>query len=252
MGGADNLPMFLSLVLGAVVGFVLGLFGGGGSVLAVPALVWGVGLAPRIAVAASLAVVGPAAAVGAVSHARRGNVALRPALTFGGPAIAASYLAGLVGRHLPDRAVLAGFGVLAAVVALHMFRPVSTDNTASPGTGRSLLAGVIAGSVTGLFGIGGGFIVVPALVLAMKLPMRKAVGTSLVVMAATAASALVARAGDLYPDPQLLVFGAAAVAGVLAGSATSRRTDSGVLKQGFAAILVAVAVALLVQATLNL
>lgn len=85
--------MYAALLLGITVGFLLGFFGGGGSILAVPALVWGLDLAPQVAVAVSLAVIGPAAALGAAAHAKAGNVALKTATSFGIPAIGASYLA---------------------------------------------------------------------------------------------------------------------------------------------------------------
>ncbi|MEX2587053.1 MAG: sulfite exporter TauE/SafE family protein [Actinomycetota bacterium] len=237
------------LLLGTIVGFFLGFFGGGGSILAVPALVWGMGMSPQVSVAVSLAVVGPAAALGAVSHARAGNVALRTAWLFGAPAIAASYLAGLLGRNIPDRPLLAGFGILALAAAIRMLtKPPQATVDEPPDTVKSLIAGAAVGSVTGLFGVGGGFIVVPALLLVLHLSMTKAVGTSLVVIAATASSALLARAGDLYLDLNLILFAGAALVAVLAGSAASRVTDPDRLRKAFAVVLILVALGTMAEA----
>lgn len=111
----------------------------------------------------------------------------------------------------------------------------------APSTLRAAAAGVAVGSITGLFGVGGGFIVVPALLLALHLPMSKAVGTSLVVVAATASAGLIARAADLYLDPTLVVFALTALAGVLAGSAASRLTSPDRLRKSFAVVLIVVA-----------
>lgn len=240
--------MLLVLLLGTVVGFFLGFFGGGGSILAVPALVWGLGFSPQTSVAVSLAVVGPAAALGAVSHARAGNVALKTAALFGTPAIAASYVAGLLGRNIPDRPLLIGFGILALVAATRMLVKPPEVSHIHPSTAKSLIAGAVVGSVTGLFGVGGGFIVVPALLLVLNLPMNKAVGTSLVIIAATATSALLARAGDLNLDLSLFAFAGAALVSVLAGSAASRLTDPDRLRKAFAVVLLLVAGGIFVDA----
>lgn len=240
--------MLTALALGVTVGFLLGFFGGGGSLLAVPALVWGVGLAPQVSIAVSLAVVAPAAALGGATHARAGNVALRTAALFGAPAIAASYLAALLGRHIPDRPLLAGFSLLAAAAAVRMFLrpPVASD--LPPNTPRAMAAGAVVGSITGLFGVGGGFIAVPALLLGLKLPMSKAVGTSLVVVAATAIAGLLARVADLYFDPVLIGFGGMALLGVVGGSVASRLIRPDRLRKGFAVVLILVAVGTIVEA----
>lgn len=104
------------------------------------------------------------------------------------------------------------------------------------------------GSVTGLFGVGGGFIVVPALLLVLNLPMNKAVGTSLVIITATATSALLARAGDLDLDRNLFIFAGAALVSVLAGSYASRLTDPDRLRKAFAVVLILVAVGIFIDA----
>lgn len=230
-----------AVALGAIVGFLLGFFGGGGSVLAVPALVWVLRLPPQVAVATSLAVVAPAAALGAFSHARAGNVALRTAAWFGAPAIAAAYVSALLGRRIPDQPLLIGFALLATAAALRMLMAWPISSNTSPSPAKAAVAGGAVGSITGLFGVGGGFIVVPALLLALNMSMTKAVGTSLVVVAATATAGLAARASDLQLDPNLIAFALTALLAVMAGSMLSRVTKPARLRKGFAVVLLAVA-----------
>lgn len=175
----------LVLGLAVLVGLSLGLLGGGGSILLVPLLVYVADTDPKQAIALSLLVVGITSAVGAVPHARAGRVNWRTAGLFGSAAMVGAYLGGRLGALLPSAVLLMAFAVMMLVTAGAMLRdsgdpePDGRDHA----TVKALAEGLGVGAVTGLVGAGGGFLVVPALVLLGGLSMPAAVGTSLVVIA---------------------------------------------------------------------
>ena len=175
----------LVLGLAVLVGLSLGLLGGGGSILLVPLLVYVADTDPKQAIALSLLVVGITSAVGALPHARAGRVNWRTAGLFGSAAMVGAYLGGRLGALLPSAVLLMAFAVMMLVTAGAMLRdsgdpePDGRDHA----TVKALAEGLGVGAVTGLVGAGGGFLVVPALVLLGGLSMPAAVGTSLVVIA---------------------------------------------------------------------
>jgi uncharacterized membrane protein YfcA len=180
-----------ALGLGAVIGLLLGLLGGGGSILAVPALVYGAGQPLTAAVPTSLVVVGISSAVALLPRLRARQIRWRIAALVGGAGAAAAFAGAAVNRLLDPRVVLIGFAALMVAVALGMLRGdgETGGDCALPGGGvdwrgclpKSVGTGLAVGFLTGLFGVGGGFLLVPALVLLLGLPMASAVGTSLVV-----------------------------------------------------------------------
>ncbi len=184
----------LTLAFGVVVGLALGLVGGGGSILTVPILVYALGESVHLATGTSLAIVGANALIGAWDHARAGRVRLRTALIFGGAGIFGAF-AGTYLNHLASgRIILLGFAVLMLAAAVAMARVHLGDRqgraTLTSVSPRVVGAGLAVGVLTGFFGVGGGFLIVPALVLVLGLPMRAAVGTSLLVIAINSAAAL--------------------------------------------------------------
>ena len=184
----------LTLAFGVVVGLALGLVGGGGSILTVPILVYALGESVHLATGTSLAIVGANALIGAWDHARAGRVRLRTALIFGGAGIFGAF-AGTYLNHLASgRIILLGFAVLMLAAAVAMARVRLGDRqgraTLTSVSPRVVGAGLAVGVLTGFFGVGGGFLIVPALVLVLGLPMRAAVGTSLLVIAINSAAAL--------------------------------------------------------------
>ena len=243
----------LAIAAGLLIGASLGALGGGGSILTVPALVYLLGLSPHRATTASLLVVGVAAVVGAVAHARGGRVRLKTGAMFGALGVAGSYAGSLISAAVPANLLLAGFGLLMlAVAALMLLRrrgraQPATGLSVSAGAPRIILVGAAAtgvGLVTGFFGVGGGFVVVPALVLVLGFDMPTAAGTSLVVIAVNSAAALAARAGHggLALDWRLIgVFGAAVVAGALAGGGLAGRASPQRLGVAFSVLVVLVA-----------
>lgn len=253
-----------AVIAGLAVGLALGALGGGGSILTVPALVYLLGQPVPAATTGSLIIVGTSALVGATSHRRAGTLRLGPGLVFGAlgtvGSFAGTYLAAGVSPHL----LLSGFAGLMFVVALLMLRRlrrrpetaaerVLRDEAESPVPSgfdaglvvRTVLAATTVGLLTGFFGVGGGFAVVPALVLALGFSMPAAVGTSLLVIAINSATALIARyASGAFAHVDWMVVGVFAVlaaGGSLLGAHASRRVDERLLTGGFVVLLIAIA-----------
>jgi uncharacterized membrane protein YfcA len=243
--------LLLTLLLGAVIGLSLGALGGGGSILTVPALVYLLGEPAHAATTASLVIVGLTSIVGAVGHARSGNVRWLPGLVFGAVGIAASYAGTAVNRQVDPDVLLLAFAVMMLVAAGAMFRrsahgppvaPVDEQPYLTPGVAvKVVLAGSLVGFLTGFLGVGGGFIIVPALVMVLDFPMPAAVGTSLLVIAVNCGAALLARAGHQSFHWSVIVpFTVAAIVGSLAGTRVAGRVSGVTLTRAFAGLLVAV------------
>lgn len=232
-------------VLALLIGVTLGLLGGGGSILTVPVFVYALGLDPKRAIAMSLPVVGGAAFVGAVQHWRKGNVALRTAVPFGLAAMLGAFAGARLAGGMNGQVQLALFSVVMIAAAVSMFRSARAPEPAAPRAAPSWPAltaiGVGVGAVTGIVGAGGGFLIVPALVVLGGLPMAQAVGTSLLVITMNTAAGFLGYQGTVDIDwPLVLGFGGAAAVGILVGSAFIARVPQRALKQAFAVLLVIV------------
>ena len=259
------MTLVLAAVAGLLIGLSLGALGGGGSILAVPVLVYVLGESASQATTGSLVVVGVTALVGAVSAHRHGTVLWARGLAFGTTAVAGAVLGARASTAVREAVLLAGFSVLMLVVAALMTwrlvqqrrglvtgptrpdGPVVTLNPLTIDVRRAAVVLVTAtgvGLLTGFLGVGGGFLVVPALVLALDLPMDRAAATSLVVIVLTSASAFVVRVGSgVEPTwaPVLLLTLAAAV-GAVAGTALAGRTRPERLAGAFTLVVLGVAV----------
>lgn len=234
-----------------LIGLALGLIGGGGSILTVPVLVYLFGIDMTTASAYSLFIVGATSLVGSWQKYRAGLVELKTALVFGLPSIAAVYLtrANLV-PAIPevvadwgflllsrDLLLLLIFAVLMVFAAVSMIRP-GKAKTAAPETGFRygliLLEGSVVGVLTGLVGAGGGFLIIPALVLFTGLSMKMAVGTSLVIIAAKSLLGFTGDLSHLQPDWTLLLsVTALAIVGIFVGNSLANKMDGEKLKRGF-------------------
>lgn len=239
----------LGLFLASLIGVSLGLLGGGGSILAVPILLYVVGMATKPAIAASLLVVGTTSLVGAMRHWRASNVDFRTAIIFGLVSMAGSYTGGRVAANVSDTFQLVLFAIVMLGASLSMFRSRNDESTAASVVRLPLVvSAAVVGFLTGIVGVGGGFLIVPALVLFSGLPMKRAVGTSLLVIAMNSASGFAAYAGKVTIDWRYTaLFTALAVAGVFIGSSMVRYVSQSVLKRTFAVFLIAVAGFILLQ-----
>jgi uncharacterized protein len=241
------------LALALLIGVTLGLLGGGGSILAVPILVYVAGQDPKAAIAMSLLVVGVTSAVGAVAHARAGRVQWRTGLVFGVAGMVGAYGGGRLAAFIPGDVLLIAFGLMMAATAIAMLRGRSAPPTGghAPGPlplGRIVLEGAVVGVVTGLVGAGGGFLVVPALVLLGGLPMSVAVGTSLVVIALKSGAGLLGYLASTPIDWTLaLAVTGAAVAGSLLGGLLTGRIPEARLRRAFGWFVIVMAVFVLGQ-----
>ncbi|MEP6994063.1 MAG: sulfite exporter TauE/SafE family protein [Acidobacteriota bacterium] len=244
------MALALGLALSLGIGLSLGLIGGGGSIITVPVLVYVMGVPPHRAVGMSLAVVGSTALVGAFLHDRRGAVAWRTGAVFAASGIASAYLGSKLTRSLTPSALLLLFAGVMLVAGLVMLtrkeRPEHTVVAHVPSLWREVLAGFGVGFLTGFLGVGGGFLIVPALVLFGGLPIRVAIGTSLFVIAVNCAAGLIGHLTVGDTDWTLTgLVSALAIAGALAGTALSRRFHPRGLRRVFAWFVVAVALFLI-------
>lgn len=239
-----------TLLLSVLIGVSLGLLGGGGTILTVPILVYVTGQDPKAAIAMSLLVVGITSAAGAVSHARAGRVQWRTGLVFGAAGMAGAYGGGRLAEFVPGTWLMVAFGAMMAVTAVAMLRaPRPTANhDGQLALGRVIVDGVVVGLVTGLVGAGGGFLVVPALVLLGGLPMATAVGTSLLVIAMKSGAGLLGYLASTPIDwPLALAVTVAAVVGSALGGRLTDHVPEAHLRRAFAWFVAGMAVVVLGQ-----
>ncbi len=237
-----------AVLAGLATGIVLGLLGSGGAVLTVPTLVYLLGVAPKSAIALSLGIVAITAAIAGVTHWRRRNVNLPVAARFAGFGMIGTYVGTRIGVALPGAVQLVVFALVMYGAAFRMLRrgaddvpPVASGRFAVR-AGRIAVLGTGLGVLTGVIGVGGGFLIVPALVLFAGLSMQEAIGTSLVVVTTNAAIGFVGYLGTVDIDWRLFVtFTSIAVAGSFLGAALSRRLSAERLRTGFAWFLVVTA-----------
>lgn len=240
--------LLIDVALGFVIGITLGLLGGGGSILTVPALVYVVGVSPQAAVTASLVIVGLNSALGALLHRSQGTMNWRVALVFGGIGMIASFLAASASRNVSPHVLLTAFAVLMLVIGLWMlFVKLPADaEGASRGWLAVITGGAVVGALTGFLGVGGGFLIVPALVLLVGLPMKQAVGTSLVVIAMNSAAGFLGHLTGAQLDLVTTgLFVVAGFAGAFVGARLVQRLSAHTLRQAFALFVVGLGLFLL-------
>jgi uncharacterized protein len=242
----------VGLILALVIGLTLGLFGGGGSTLTVPIFVYVLGFDPKLAIAMSFPVVGATSLIGAAGHWRAGNIRLANALIFGLVTMTGAYGGARASRLLDGRVQLLILGVVMAAAAVMMTRSAQRDavEAAIPEEPSAVLylVGLAVGALTGVIGIGGGFLLVPALVVFGKVPMREAVGTSLLVIAMNCVSGFAGQRAALeIPWLFVCTFSAVAIVGILTGTRLARFVPQRTLKRGFSLLLLVIAVLILWQ-----
>ncbi|MGW2014491.1 sulfite exporter TauE/SafE family protein [Streptomyces sp. NPDC001927] len=235
--------LVLALLAGALVGLALGSLGAGGSILTVPALIYLLGFSPVEATTASLVIVIVTSVTALVAHARAGNVRWRAGLLFAAAGLLPAAAAGVLSAHLPATMLTLAFAVLAVLAGLRMLRHRAPPKNTKVSAPRAAGAGAGLGAVTGFLGVGGGFLVAPALVAVLAVPMSAAVGTSLLVIIANALVALAARATtEAGLDWALIMpFIATAVLGAWDGKRLAAKVAPAALQRVFGALLLVVA-----------
>ena len=268
-----------ALTLGLLIGLAMGALGGGGSILTVPALVYLLGLSAQEATTASLVIVGVSAATASLSHARSHHTRWGAGTLLALLGVPASLVGTALNRSVDPNALLLCFAVVMLLAAVGMLARARAVTRASSGSGsgsRAVIAagvstsasaprgrtgqalrvaagGLGVGFLTGFLGVGGGFVVVPVLVVLLGVPMPTAIGTSLLVISLNSAVALAARTGHgSFAWEVITPFTIAAVSGALAGKRVADRHSPGTLTVSFAALLVAVGAYVAIRAVLAL
>ena len=248
------------------IGIVLGLMGGGGSILTIPVLVYLFAIEPVTATSYSLFVVGMTSSIGVVPYFRKGLVKVKTAMAFGIPSIlAVSFTRAIIVPAIPDHITTIGnsavtknllmmllFAILMVAASYSMIKKRKTDTAANHRNARlnyPLIAtqGLAVGFLTGLVGAGGGFLIIPALVLLCRLSMKEAIGTSLAIIAANSLIGFFAEKSAAIDWPFLLTISGLAIAGIIVGTAMSRKIDGSKLKPAFGYFILVMGVYILAK-----
>jgi uncharacterized membrane protein YfcA len=247
-----DIVVVIGFAAAILIGVSLGLIGGGGSILTVPVLVYILGVDPVLATAYSLFVVGSTSLVGAGTYMKKGLVNYKTALVFAIPSFIAVFLTRkFLVPALPDPLFSVGEALITKNIGIMVFFAIimlaasysmirgnkkkeDTEEEVKFNFPMIALEGSVVGVITGIVGAGGGFLIIPALVLLAKLPMKMAVGTSLLIIAA---KSLIGFLGDLSTQTidwqMLLIFTSLSIVGIFIGSALSKRINEKILKTGF-------------------
>lgn len=262
-----------AILAGLATGMMLGLFGSGGSIIALPALMYLLHVDPKSAIAMSLGVVGVTATLAALDHWRRGNVDVHVAFVFGLFGVMGTFAGARLGLLTPVVIQLGLFALVMYAAAWRMLKKPALATTPAPGVqavgggaaalggchglfspcmGHIALHGIGVGVLTGLVGVGGGFLIVPALVLLSGIPMKQAVGTSLAIVAAKSYAGFAGYMGGVPIDWGVMAgFTAVTVIGSFLGAHFSTHVSQEVLKKAFAWFLVVVATYILFKSVIG-
>ncbi len=259
--------MSISIIIaGLVTGILLGVFGSGGSIITMPALLYLLDVEPKSAIAMSLGIVAITATVTALQHWQRGNVNLKVTAIFGAFGVAGTYAGALLGIITPVVIQLGLFAAVMYAAAWRMLKPKPQPHKSVGAAaviecesgdceeihyGHIALHGIGVGILTGVVGVGGGFLIVPALVLLSGLSMKRAVGTSLSIVALKSFAGFAGYASAVPIDYTLMaIFTAMAIAGSVAGSQLAHQLHAEHLKKGFGGFLLLVATYILIKSVL--
>ena len=247
--------MFIAWFGALAIGLSLGLLGAGGSILTVPVLVYLVGQVDKVAIAGSLAIVGGISLVGALPYIVKRRVDWRSVILFGLPGMAGTYGGAYLAQFVSGTFQIIVFGVLVVLAGVLMIRPVQVkDTAATPQVYWKIAAeGLVVGIITGFVGVGGGFLIVPALVLLGGLPMHIAIGTSLLIIALKSLSGFykyldVLSTLQLSLDWEIIrLFTVLGILGSFAGSLVSTQLPQQTLRRTFACFLFVIGTSILWQ-----
>ncbi len=250
------MTLIIGHILAVCIGLSLGLIGGGGSILAVPILVYVMGVNSKAAIAMSLVIVGTVSIIGAIPHGRQGNVNWKTAIIFTPAAMVGAYLGARITAlpFISDTFQLVCFGIIMALASILMIRKGGKKKDVKPVEKNipQWLAipseGLAVGILTGFVGVGGGFLIIPALVLLGGIPMKEAIGTSLLIIAAKSATGFLGYIDRVAIDwNSIISFTIAASAGTVLGAYLTKYIDAKQLQKGFGYFVLAVAVFVLIR-----
>ena len=244
----------LALVAGGFIGATLGLVGAGGAMLAVPILIYGFGFAPKEATTAAIAVVFLAALSGVIPKARKKQILYRDALIIWSFGLATNIGFSSIVSQIPDVVITAGFAAILSLAGVSMLRPPKLDQHSRIPFSILIVMSLLIGSITGLFGIGGGFIAIPVLVLYFGTPQIIAAGTSLLIISINSLTALLGRSSQ-WSDVQWhipILMGIAAVVVAQIASHLAHKTSPRLLKQLFAYLLFVISALTLIETLIKL
>lgn len=255
----------IGLILAVCIGLSLGLIGGGGSILAVPILIYVMGVDSKAAIAMSLVIVGATSIIGAIPHWKQGNVNFKTAIIFTPAAMLGAYWGARITAlpFITDTFQLICFGIIMAIASVLMIAKGgknqdikgSESEPAKKPAHKNIpqwlgipAEGLAVGILTGFVGVGGGFLIIPALVLLGGIPIKEAIGTSLLIIAAKSATGFLGYVSQVAIDWNLIVsFTIAASAGTLLGAYLTRYIDAKQLQQSFGYFVLAVALFVLIK-----
>jgi uncharacterized membrane protein YfcA len=250
-----DVSLIITFGIGLIIGVCLGLLGGGGAILAVPTLTYITGLDPVQAIPSSLLIVGVTSAASLIMHALKGRVQWRTGITFGLASMAGAFVGGRLGSSVPAPILMFSFAavMIAAGTAMVRGRKETVDDEAAKlPVNKIVITGAAVGLVSGFVGAGGGFLIVPALALLARLPMKWAVATSLLVTTMQSASGLAGYAVSTPLDWGLaLSIAGIAVVGSLLGFWLSSRVPERGLRKGFGIFVLVMAALVVIQETLK-
>lgn len=260
--------IILAMLTGAATGIVLGLLGSGGSIIAVPALLYLLHVEPKQAIAMSLGIVAITASIAAWDNWRRGNVDVRVATVFGLFGVVGTFGGTRLGVHTPVALQLGLFAIVMLAAAWRMLKTrkqpvvqvaqlagaggptvfIAENENIKAHLGQIATLGIGVGALTGLVGVGGGFLIVPALVLLSGIPMKTAIGTSLAIVAANSSTSFAGYMGVVPVDWMMMAsFTVVTVAGSFAGTRLAHRFSQEMLKRSFAVFLIFVATYIMIK-----
>ncbi|MFG1501296.1 sulfite exporter TauE/SafE family protein [Halobacteriovorax sp. XZX-3] len=244
----------MAYLLALIAGTTLGLLGGGGSILVVPILVYIVKIDPKIAITMSLAIVGLTGFMGTLRHHKNGNVMVKLAFQFGAMTMLSTYLGTYLASFISGQVQLYIFAGIMLLASVSMLKNGKNIKVKSSSNLTIFGAASVVGIVTGLIGVGGGFLIVPALVNFFNVPMKKAIGTSLLIIAI---NSLIGFVGNIINSPNLeldyqfiAIFTALAIVGSQLGSALTHKLPQDKLKKIFGYFLIVMGIFMIVRETL--
>lgn len=231
----------LGYALATLIGLSLGLLGGGGSILTVPILVYVLGMDAKLSIALSLAIVGATSLLGVYGHYKKGNVNFKVAAIFGPVAMGGTFLGAKISAYMSGQTQLIIFAIIMLLASIFMLKGRKDVEEKDVKLNYALIVaeGLVVGIITGIVGVGGGFLIVPALVLLAGQSMKKAVGTSLLIISLKSFSGFVGYIGQVQiPWMFLLQFTAFSGVGIFVGSALVQYVSQTALKKAFAVFLI--------------